>query len=78
MIIIIDWNNWYENFRCKKWVVNTRRAGLEKKTAGDLYKNYFLCAEHFEVNQFTNDPRNRLNWNAVPTVFTVCLYADCR
>lgn len=30
-----------------------------------------LCAEHFEKSQFTNRLQNALNWNAVPTLFSV-------
>jgi len=57
--------------RCKKWVINTRRGDLEKKTLEELHKNYFLCSAHFEENQFTNKLRNKLNWNAIPTLFNV-------
>lgn len=60
--------------RCKKWVVNCRRADLDKKTADDLHRSYFVCAEHFEVTQFANGLQNRLNWNAVPTLFNVSTF----
>lgn len=30
----------------------------------------YLCAKHFEESQFTNKKyKDRLNWNAVPTLF---------
>jgi hypothetical protein len=59
--------------RCKRWVINIRRADLDNKSAEDLHKNYFLCAYHFEDSQFLNGFRNRLKWNAVPTLFNVCM-----
>ena len=56
-------------FRCRKWVINTRRADLLDKTTNYLY-GLVLCAQHFEANQFMNpSERNKLIWNAVPTLF---------
>jgi THAP domain len=52
-------------------VVNCRRADLDGKSAEDLHKNYVLCANHFEDSQFLNGLRNRLKWNAIPTLFDV-------
>ena len=42
------------NFRCRKWVQNTRRADLLDQSADYLYNNCVLCAEHFEDGQFMN------------------------
>jgi hypothetical protein len=58
-------------FRCRKWVINCCRADLDGKSAEELNKLYYLCADHFEDTQFTNISHNRLNWNAVPTLFNV-------
>jgi len=57
--------------RCKCWVINCRRADLDKKSAADLNKCYFVCGHHFEESQFLNDLRNRLVWKAVPTLFKI-------
>ena len=57
--------------RCKRWITNTRRADLDKKTPDDLHKSYFLCGKHFEDTEFMNALRNRLKCNAIPTVFEV-------
>jgi hypothetical protein len=54
-------------------VINCRRADLDRKTPQELNKNYYLCAEHFEPNQFTNDLQNWLTWKAIPTLFKVRL-----
>lgn len=34
-----------------------------------LNKSYRLCEDHFEANMFTNHLRERLNANAIPTLF---------
>lgn len=34
-----------------------------------LYKSYRLCEDHFEQRMFTSHLRNRLNTNAIPTLF---------
>ena len=58
-------------YRCAKWIINSRRADL-KKTPEQLYKGYRMCAKHFEDSQFMNRlARNRLVWNAVPTLLDV-------
>ena len=57
--------------RCKKWVINTRRGDLDHLSAEQLYKNYRICAKHFEDSQFMNPNKNKLVWNAVPTLFDV-------
>lgn len=36
---------------------------------GDLNKGYRLCSDHFEARMFTNQLRERLNFNAIPTLF---------
>jgi len=58
--------------RCKQWVVNSHTANLDRKTPTELYKNYALCAEHFESHMFMNAAlRNKLVHNAVPTIFSL-------
>ena len=59
--------------RCRKWVINTRRIEeLLPKTSEQLYKNYKLCAKHFEDSQFMNaDQKKSLVHNAVPTLFDI-------
>ncbi|KAK3907124.1 Proline--tRNA ligase [Frankliniella fusca] len=44
-------------------------AKLVRKTAQQLHANHYLCGAHFETNYFTNKDRNRLQRNAVPTLF---------
>lgn len=55
--------------RCSIWISNCRNRSLEKVRIEKLSKSYRLCSEHFESSQFTNSLHNRLNWNAVPTIF---------
>ena len=57
--------------RCKRWVLNCRRADLIGYSSEYLTKNCRLCDKHFEQNQFVNPSRQRLIWKAVPTVFDV-------
>ncbi|GFN73812.1 THAP domain-containing protein 1 [Plakobranchus ocellatus] len=61
--------------RCKKWVVNTRRADLLSTPVEALSKAYYLCAEHFEPSCFTeaspNRKRTRLTKLADPTIFNI-------
>jgi len=64
-------NNLWLFCSCRKWVINSRRADLDKKTPEQLNRSFYLCSEHFEHSQFTNDLRNRLKWNALPTLFNV-------
>src|SRR6218665_2040072 len=60
--------------RCKQWVINTRREDLDKKTTEEIHKNNILCSAHFEESQFTNKSWNKLNWNAIPTLFNVSYF----
>ncbi|XP_055500197.1 uncharacterized protein LOC129702495 [Leucoraja erinacea] len=58
--------------RCRQWVQNTRRHDLLHRTPVYLSNNCRLCSEHFELYQFSNKrTKNRLNWNAVPTLFEI-------
>lgn len=49
---------------------NSKRLEIWKKFCniadGDC-KNYYLCEDHFEIKQFKNISRSRLNWNAIPS-----------
>lgn len=36
-----------------------------------LYKNCFICSDHFKSHFFLNDLKNRLHSNAIPTIFDV-------
>jgi len=61
-------------FRCRKWLVNCRRKDLDchMKKLSHLRANYRLCSDHFEESQFMNmKTKDRLTWNAVPTLFEV-------
>lgn len=55
--------------RCKKWVANCGRIDLQDKPAEKLFANYRLCSAHFQKASFSSTYRNRLVWNAVPTLF---------
>ncbi|XP_069687973.1 THAP domain-containing protein 2-like [Periplaneta americana] len=57
--------------RCKKWLINSRREDLMNKDEVYLYNNIKFCALHFEKTQFMNENKNKLIWNAVPTLFDV-------
>jgi len=57
--------------RCKKWRINTRRLDLDCKSFEILNSNFRLCSRHFEDSQFMNAKREKLVWNAVPTLFDV-------
>ncbi|XP_032900886.1 52 kDa repressor of the inhibitor of the protein kinase-like [Amblyraja radiata] len=58
--------------RCQQWVQNTRRQDLLHRTPEYLSANCCLCSLHFELDQFSNkQAKNRLNWNAVPTLFDI-------
>jgi len=46
-------------------LINCRRADIDKKSAAELHKNYFLCGKHFETNQFLNGLQNRLKCNVL-------------
>ena len=67
----IDCNHCLHFARCQIWVQNSRRQDLLNRSPSYLTTNCKLCAEHFEDSQFTNPSKNRLNWNAVPTLFSV-------
>lgn len=62
-------------FRCKRWVINSRRDDLMNKTAQEIRQScVYLCDLHFEKSQFMNqiNPESgRLIWNAVPTLFDI-------
>ena len=66
--ITINGNN---NFRSKQWVINCRRADLDNLSVERLNKSHRLCAAHFEDSQFMNFHKDRLIWNAIPTIFDV-------
>jgi len=57
--------------RCKQWRINLRRSDLDKMTPAYLNKNYRLCSKHFEDSQFMNSKRDKLVWNALPSLFDV-------
>ncbi len=44
--------------RSRQWVINLCRLDLEKYTAEQLYRNYRVCANHFEDSQFMNTKKN--------------------
>lgn len=59
-------------FRCHLWLQNTFRDDLLEKTPLYLNNNCHICADHFEDEQFSNKvTKNRLKWNAVPTLFNI-------
>ena len=70
--LIISYHN-YEIYRCKKWVINTRRVDLLPKTPEAIRRSgCMLCASHFEANQFMNpSTKNKLMPSSVPTIFDV-------
>ena len=55
--------------RCRQWAINSGRADLNVRDVDSLHENFRLCALHFELSQFKNPSRSRLNWNAIPTIF---------
>ena len=67
MFYHVYWNY----FRSKRWVINSKREDLMTKDSVYLYTNCRLCSEHFIDSQFMNSGnRNKLIWNAVPTKFS--------
>ena len=61
-----------EFFRSKQWVINLRREDIMSYSIEKLNKQYTVCANHFEDNQFMNPAmKNRLIHNAVPTIFDI-------
>lgn len=49
--------------------MSSNREDLLEKVTGTTYRSYRLCSDHFEDKMFTNQLRNKLNSNAVPTIF---------
>ena len=62
----------FDFYRCKRWVLASRRQDLLEKSSDYLNKNCRLCAGHFADDQFMNFRRNSLVWNAIPTKFSTC------
>ena len=56
-------------YRSKRWVINCRREDLLQKNVDYLMNNCCLCTIHFETSQYMNEKRERLVFNAVPTLF---------
>ncbi len=57
--------------RWKKWIINSRRDKLLEKGLQYCNKYIYFCPDHFEPSQFMNDKKNKLVWNAVPSLFAV-------
>ena len=57
--------------RSKRWVINCRRADLMSKDVKYLNSNCRMCDMHFTETQFMNHMRDKLVWNAIPTIFDV-------
>ena len=57
--------------RWKRWIQYSRRADLMDKSFEYCNKYIAFCPIHFERSQFMNDKRNKLIFNAVPTLFDV-------
>ncbi|KAG5878829.1 hypothetical protein JTB14_023952 [Gonioctena quinquepunctata] len=55
--------------RARTWDVSCGREDLLEKF-GESHIGYRLCQDHFEDKMFTNQHRDRLNYNAVPSLFT--------
>ncbi|XP_067113087.1 THAP domain containing 12a [Osmerus mordax] len=56
--------------RCKKWIENCNRIDLEDKTPDELYRQYRLCAKHFEDSVMETTLHNTaLKEDAIPTIF---------
>lgn len=60
---------YYCVFRNKRWLINIKRADLDKTSVDYRNKNIYVCAEHFTPDCFMNKNRNKLIWNAIPTIF---------
>ena len=69
--IFNKYSNNFIHFRSKQWVTNLRQADLEKYSAEQLYKNYTMCAKHFEDSQFKNTEKKWLTAGAIPTLFDI-------
>ncbi|CAG9761210.1 unnamed protein product [Ceutorhynchus assimilis] len=59
-----------EEIRAKRWLIACNREDLLEKL-NNIHKSHRLCGDHFEAKMFTNHLRNRLNFNAVPTLFSI-------
>jgi len=59
--------------RCRRWVINCRRADLDTKKTKEIQTGgHVLCEEHFENPQFMNrESHNKLVWDAVPTMWVL-------
>ncbi|GFO14046.1 52 kda repressor of the inhibitor of the protein kinase [Plakobranchus ocellatus] len=58
--------------RCRRWVINSRRADLDRKSAEALSKGNVLCSEHFESHLLRRaNSKNFLRRNSVPTTFHI-------
>ena len=69
--IFNKYSNNFIHFRSKQWVTNLRWADLGKYSTEQLYKNYTICAKHFEDSQFKNTEKKRLTAGAIPTLFDI-------
>ena len=60
-------------FRCRRWVINCRRADLDDKSSSSLHSGgYVLCEKHFQPSLIRkNDKRTRLLKDAYPTLFDI-------
>ncbi|XP_066970836.1 uncharacterized protein [Macrobrachium rosenbergii] len=58
-----------EKPRSKQWVIACKREDLLKKDYLYLKKNCTLCEVHFQETQFMSQKKDKLVWNAVPTIF---------
>ncbi|KAG5867358.1 hypothetical protein JTB14_008410 [Gonioctena quinquepunctata] len=54
--------------KARTWVVSCGREDLLEKL-DELHVSHRLCQDHFEDKMFTNPHHDRLNFNAVPTLF---------
>ena len=55
--------------RCKQWVENIGNPILYDKDINTLNGKYFVCSNHFKVEQFYDSFRKTLLPTAVPTIF---------
>lgn len=53
--------------RCKEWIQRSRRPEFQILPI-DQFKNKVVCSIHFEEKCFTNQDRNKLVHNAIPTL----------
>lgn len=54
--------------RAEKWARLSNREDI-LENIDSLHKSYKLCGDHFDKKMFTNKFCNRLNYNALPTMF---------